>query len=913
MDRRLYFLYKMELPCGYRIGRLKPIIYLLQDVEYLVDDYKVNILRANVSKLDCDLVTFNETESYSGRFKFTTTVNVTINKVFDDTEIRSNDYKVVVETEEGLQYIVSPEFDAFYTSNFQINDEEIIYQLIFTTQSNIPARILSNPLDTNNVTILNPDNCEYTYPGVNKLYIWNENNQEEEISFLTCQYSKTFNGSYYDISVVFTLPVIDTNWYYELINFPDNLWNVRLETCNDDSIVESRLFPQYTIQTSEELNILNTNTITLSGRVWAGIDNLALEGDFYCYVPTDEFICDGFDKYVKLIQLKNEDNQWIETGVVRKGALLEENSEDCGYKDNGIYEWEQVGIDEDYACIGNDKYYVLRLKVSTDGGVTWEYTGSTQIGDLYQKDSPDCGFEGEDWRLVDGYICEPYEPEVTWVDVDGYICDPVGNGLYRQYKRQQKYINGEPAVPAEYRRGELIGIGFWPSLADCSDTPLGDNRFIAQLQFEDPTGLKGKLGRIHVGISTTSGNEFEYVTVDWGDGNKDRQPAKLTGAGDRYPAVFEHTYEKEITSAVVTITASFFSDGVEINIWAEAGTYPIWVDILSIGDLRGPMHTKVVQNSEGNGGSEYLRHVGPDLLGEYSKYINDVGMNINYPPFVSTVYPVYNSCNIQVHGWDAINNIPNRSFDYNWLTYASTNGKNLYRLGDHKTSYSSDFLRTYFPYVQYIIEGGLGLYSDGNGELSDWVPTDFKYTKDYLFTYPDRFFDNLSSLKELDVYYGNNLKIQNIPNLEKLNVRFLPEGIIQYTDPILAYDIILEEGFVRDLPNLVNVAYLFENASIKTLPNDLFVGCPRIQNASGLCQNCSELTSIPPNLFSDYPSESVTLNLNYAFFGCVNLTGSTPVDSQGRKLWERGNIIGNNCFYGCKNLADYDEIPDNWK
>ena len=895
----------MELPCGYKIGRLKPVVYLLQDVEYLVNDYKVNILRANVSKLDCDLVTFNETESYSGRFKFTTTVTATINKVFDDTEIRSNDYKVVVETEEGLQYIVSPEFDAFYTSDFQINDEEVVYQLIFTTQSNIPARILSNPLNTN--TILNPASCEYIYPGVNKLYIWNESNQEEEISFLTCQYSKTFNGSYYNISIVFTIPVIDTNWYYELINFPDNNWNVRLKTCSNDTIIEYRLFPQYTIQTSEELSTLNTNTITLSGRVWAGIDNLALEGDFYCYIPTDEFICDGFDKYVKLIQLKNENNQWVETGVVRKGALLEENSEDCGYKNNGIYEWEQVDIDEDYACIGNDKYYVLRLKVSTDGGITWEYTGSTQIGDLYQKDSPDCGFEGEDWRLVDGYICEPYESEITWVDVDGYICDPVGNGLYRQYKKQQKYVNGEPAEPAEYRRGELIGIGYWPSLEDCSDTLLGDNRFIVQLQFEDPSGLKGKVVDFHVYIPTFSGYEVEYVTFDWGDGHKERSRAELTGAGDRYPAVNHHVYEEDITSTVVTITASFFSTEVEVNTYDVISydvdtNYPIWVDVLNVGDLRGPLHTRVAQKS--NGVSEYLRHVGPDLLGEYSKFVNEGLMKDG-----KSVNPVYKRCNIQVHGWDAINNIPNRSLDYNWLTYSSTNAKYLVGLGDHKTSFSSDFLRTYFPYVQYISGCG-GLYC-ADGELRDWVPTDFRYTKDYLFTYPDRFFDNLSRLKTLSLYYGNNLKIQNIPNLEEIAIDFLPDGILNYKDPIFAYDIILEEGFIRDLPNLRNVSSLFLYAPIKSLPSDLFTNCPALQNAYALCMHCKELTSIPSTLFSDW--DGAMLNLQSAFYGCENLTGSTPVDSQGRKLWERGNIRGKYCFRDCKKLADYDEIPRNWK
>lgn len=66
-----------------------------------------------------------------------------------------------------------------------------------------------------------------------------------------------------------------------------------------------------------------------------------------------------------------------------------------------------------------------------------------------------------------------------------------------------------------------------------------------------------------------------------------------------------------------------------------------------------------------------------------------------------------------------------------------------------------------------------------------------------------------------------------------------------------------------------------------------------------------------------------TLNMTRMFENCTSLT-ATPT-YRGKKLWEWSGvqddygyvmakqIIGTECFKGCTQLADYNEIPDNWK
>ena len=85
-------------------------------------------------------------------------------------------------------------------------------------------------------------------------------------------------------------------------------------------------------------------------------------------------------------------------------------------------------------------------------------------------------------------------------------------------------------------------------------------------------------------------------------------------------------------------------------------------------------------------------------------------------------------------------------------------------------------------------------------------------------------------------------------------------------------------------------------------------------------KDCKDLTSI---IILENLSINGTLNMTRMFQNCTSLT-ATPT-YRGKKLWEWNGvqdsygyaiakqIIGTECFKGCTQLADYNEIPDNWK
>jgi len=235
-----------------------------------------------------------------------------------------------------------------------------------------------------------------------------------------------FNGDYFDVSIIFTVPIEDNDWHYDLINFPDNLWNAKLLTGSLDQVREDRLFPQYVIQTSEDYGTPNMITITLTGRVGSTLLGNSSGSDIYRWAQTSEFICDGFDKYVKEVKQYNNGTGWVNTDEYRKGLLVEQNSEYCGYYPGAIYRWIQLDITVDYECVGTNKHYKEQLQMSLDDGVSWQNIDRFQAGQLYQPNSKDCGYNLEEWKPVDGeYICEEYTDIVDWVKIDEYYCTPV--------------------------------------------------------------------------------------------------------------------------------------------------------------------------------------------------------------------------------------------------------------------------------------------------------------------------------------------------------------------------------------------------------------------------------------------------------------------------------------------------------
>lgn len=122
-------------------------------------------------------------------------------------------------------------------------------------------------------------------------------------------------------------------------------------------------------------------------------------------------------------------------------------------------------------------------------------------------------------------------------------------------------------------------------------------------------------------------------------------------------------------------------------------------------------------------------------------------------------------------------------------------------------------------------------------------------------------------------------------------------------------------GIFKNNPGLTNIEEAFANSKLQTIPADEFSNNKELVNVSKVFLNSKELTNMPNFL----ENKKIT-NFRQAFDGCSKLTGSTPTDENGYKLWQRAGkqgypstINGQHCFRGCTQLDDYDEIPNNWK
>ena len=143
---------------------------------------------------------------------------------------------------------------------------------------------------------------------------------------------------------------------------------------------------------------------------------------------------------------------WNETGVTRKGNLYEEGSEDC--TDPSVqYRWINMDVTTDYICDGTNKYYKQKKQVSYDGIIWQDVTPAEyQRGSIYEVNSPDC------------------QPTYRWVNMDistDYICD--GTTKYYKQKKQVSYGSQEwqDVIPYEYQRGDV----YETQSTDCGYVP----------------------------------------------------------------------------------------------------------------------------------------------------------------------------------------------------------------------------------------------------------------------------------------------------------------------------------------------------------------------------------------------------------------------------------------------------------
>ena len=171
-----------------------------------------------------------------------------------------------------------------------------------------------------------------------------------------------------------------------------------------------------------------------------------------------------YDKYEKLklqYTYGPGEGYWIdvEPPQFKAGELIESNSPDCGYH-SPIYRW--FTVPDEYLCEGYNKYYKVVYQVSTDEGLSWTNVSpeQTKIGELIEANSYDCDY-GVEWVVVDNtFICEETSVNVQYrwfVWPDDYICNKYDKCTKEVYQRS--IDNGktwENVEPYQERPGAVI-------------------------------------------------------------------------------------------------------------------------------------------------------------------------------------------------------------------------------------------------------------------------------------------------------------------------------------------------------------------------------------------------------------------------------------------------------------------------
>ena len=242
------------------------------------------------------------------------------------------------------------------------------------------------------------------------------------------------------------------------------------------------------------------------------------------------------------------------------------------------------------------------------------------------------------------------------------------------------------------------------------------------------------------------------------------------------------------------------------------------------------------------------------------------------------------------------------------------------RIGDNTTL---DFSFTGITEAPYgLLRARMGATSYGSWSDSSIVtlPESFlNYTpKATSFGSMFRYCENLNNLPSS--LFGAHPKTQFI-NLDRMfgdctGLTSVPSGL---------FDTIIYGNFARVFVNCTALTSIpsglfdkcvhadsfgsaFENTGLTSIPSGLFDTTVDIDGFWSCFQN-TPITSIPADLFD--PSIHTNLDqygFDNTFQDCSALTGAVP------ELWNLfPSVDGTDCFTGCENASNWDDIPDTWK
>lgn len=578
-----------KIDCRYRMGDLKPHIYLLDKtgatINVQVDNENINVSGLTgraMYKLNGLKVRMTSEQHYEGRFRFNNKVEIEIyeNTLSAHTEVinflrHDTEFYVVVEDKMGNFYLMNPEFPAYFTYDYVFTDNPVSANtctMTFESDSNFPSQLIQR-FTPSFLTTLVQIPCAYIKGEVvsfqltelGRAYI--EETQDGQFSNIqytaglnpfvyinfiknSFQFRERYDGKQFIHTVQFSIPLDDykSYWEYALTEFTKNRYITLFQTASGNTIAsgfETGYFPTYSIETSEESSILNLINITLTdisttpmsykhtgirdavkndGGSMGTPDNIITGVDGSTYITS---ICiDEQTKIYTLLQVVTRtgqklDEYWVLQGWEEYYENLHLNivgtytpesdfgfpltfrdttckyeipggggEDECGFMELPVksYTFNLDNLTADFfmkaSCDWVFEYVPSWIRIGAYGNVIPPSNiiggkGKTEyhftiyyIGEATKNQDDIITIRMEDKTYdFDVHFFIGYGDIVTWVElVDLYICEgDEDTGIYKRYKKLQKYINNQPAKPTEYKKGELLSESWFSSKAQCED------------------------------------------------------------------------------------------------------------------------------------------------------------------------------------------------------------------------------------------------------------------------------------------------------------------------------------------------------------------------------------------------------------------------------------------------------------
>ena len=264
----------------YRIGKLKPVLYLY-DKKTATILFNKNVayeINGDCYELACTSVSYSCTSSDSGRYQFESTVAATLDERADNysivKQLLSKGWLVGFVTLEGDRFLVSPEFSAQVTYDFLINDSEKTNTttITFKTTTNVPNMTVIPDFQVTNT--LRAEDCKYTLGEVSTLHLCKTDSttvavnnstltvkcdevQAVEYNTNTLSFQETYDGEYFEQTLTFDVPFsnLEHSFHYNLIEYAKNEYYAILTTKQGNIILggyEYGMLPTYQIQAGND-------------------------------------------------------------------------------------------------------------------------------------------------------------------------------------------------------------------------------------------------------------------------------------------------------------------------------------------------------------------------------------------------------------------------------------------------------------------------------------------------------------------------------------------------------------------------------------------------------------------------------------------------------------------------------------